>query len=375
MFDVLVDELRCRPTEWLAERRACLVREQRRLHVEELAVTRVLDERGAIDDSWAQTDGVMVRDVRETVETARALEALPAIAAVAAEGRLSDGQLAAVVKVAEPGSDREWARRAPRASPADLRQAARLRAKPTAADSQARRAARELGFWWEREAGMLAGRFRLADVDGALFEGVVNHLVDRMTPPKGQPWETRARRGADALVALARNYADVEAVSGPAIGFSVQVPLEGPATIVGIPLPDAMVERLRAEAKIEPVLVDTDATPLATGRSEAVCSPKTLRAVRARDGKCRWPGCDRRAGLQVHHLWPRSWDGPDEKSNLACVCTGGGSDHHTQLAPHGPYLLLGNPNNPDGLHLVRVEDLPALAQLAATRARAQPDAA
>ena len=254
------------------------MREQRRWRLRELGSPRVLDERGAIDDSWAQRDGVMVRDVRETVETARALAVLPAIAAVAAEGRLSDGQLVAVVKVANVESDREWAHRASQASPGDLRQAARLNAKPTAADGQARRAARELGFWWERDAGMLAGRFRLADVDGALFEGVINHLVDRMTPAKGQPWETRARRAADALVELAPNYADVEAVSGPAIGFSVQVPLEGPATIVGIPLPDAMVERLRAEAKIEPVLVDTDATPIATGRAPR----PTRRRVRGR---------------------------------------------------------------------------------------------
>ena len=41
----------------------------------------------------------------------------------------------------------------------------------------------------------------------------------------------------------------------------------------------------------------------------------------------------------------------------------------------GPYLLLGNPNQPDGLHLMRVEDLPALAQLAAAQARAGPAAA
>jgi hypothetical protein len=38
-----------------------LIREQRRLDVEELAVTAVLDERGAIDDSLAAVDGVSVR--------------------------------------------------------------------------------------------------------------------------------------------------------------------------------------------------------------------------------------------------------------------------------------------------------------------------
>src|SRR5215211_2419943 len=75
-FSVLVDELRCRPTEWLAERRAWLAREQRRLHVEELAVTRVLDERGAINDALAARDGVSVRTARETLATARALEDL-----------------------------------------------------------------------------------------------------------------------------------------------------------------------------------------------------------------------------------------------------------------------------------------------------------
>ena len=80
-------------------------------------------------------------------------------------------------------------------------------------------------------------------------------------------------------------------------------------------------------------------------------STKVTRAVLLRDGHCRWPGCTRRTGLQVNHLWPRSWGGSDEIANLAAACVGGGTDHHPQLAPHGPYLLVGNPNQPDGLHL------------------------
>ena len=53
VFDVNdhLDELRCRPTSWLQARRDALVREQRRLRVEELAVIRVLDERGGIDET------------------------------------------------------------------------------------------------------------------------------------------------------------------------------------------------------------------------------------------------------------------------------------------------------------------------------------
>ena len=70
-------------------------------------------------------------------------------------------------------------------------------------------------------------------------------------------------------------------------------------------------------------------------------------------GHCRWPGCERRTGLQIHHLVPRSWGGGDDIANLAAVCTGGGTDHHTKLVPHGDWLLEGNPNQPDGLRLTR----------------------
>ena len=92
--------------------------------------------------------------------------------------------------------------------------------------------------------------------------------------------------------------------------------------------------------------------------------------MRLRDGHCRWPGCDRLTGLQVHHLWPRSWGGDNEKTNLGTVCAGGATDHHGQLAPQGPYLLLGNPNQVDGLRLIHHDDLPALAALAAAEASA-----
>ena len=43
--------------------------------------------------------------------------------------------------------------------------------------------------------------------------------------------------------------------------------------------------------------------------------------------------------------------GTDDIANLAAVCTGGSTDHHQMLIPHGPWHLTGNPNLPDGLHL------------------------
>ena len=66
MFDYseLLDELRCHTTEWLHDARDEAVREQRRWHVRELAITRVLDERGQVDDSLAAKDGKILLNRR-----------------------------------------------------------------------------------------------------------------------------------------------------------------------------------------------------------------------------------------------------------------------------------------------------------------------
>ena len=163
---------------------------------------------------------------------------------------------------------------------------------------------------------------------------------------------------------LARNYADVQAVEHPAPMFVVQVPLEGPAEICGIPLPAGIVEKLRASAKVTPVLVDEHDGEIARGRAASSLPPRVREAVLRRDGHCRFGDCDRRHGLQVHHLWPKSWGGSDDQANLASVCVGGGTDHHGDLVPHGPWLLLGNPNRVDGLRLVHRDELVGIARLA-----------
>ena len=135
----------------------------------------------------------------------------------------------------------------------------------------------------------------------------------------------------------------------------VQVPEEGSAEVAGIPLADAVVEQLRANASMEPVLVDDDGLAVAVGTRTSGLSPKVVRAVLLRDGHCRCGNCEVRYGLHVHHLRPRSWGGSDDPSNLAAVCVPGG--HHPMLVPHGPWALVGNPNQPDGLRLVHVDAL------------------
>src|SRR5205823_7685241 len=179
-----------------------------------------------------------------------------------------------------------------------------------------------------------------ADVEGAKFEATILKLAEAMKPPKGQPWDGFEHRAADALAALCErdeSNDDTPTMAAKPL-LQIPVPLTGPAEIAGIPLPDAMVEKLRANAVIEPVLVDDDGTVLAVGKRFSVLSPKVARAVLLRDGHCRCGNCETRHGLQIHHLRPRSWGGSDDPSNLAAVCVPAG--HHQMLVPTGPWALV-----------------------------------
>jgi Domain of unknown function (DUF222)/HNH endonuclease len=358
VFDVTdrLDSLRSHSTEWLETRRRDVVAEVRRLQAEEFAIVRVLDERGRIDVSVG-FDGESARAVREKVETARALESLPSIAAAAHAGVLSAEQLGAVVRLADEESDAEWALRAPNVTPGDLARLAREKSKPTVEEGRARHAARNLRMWWEKDRGMLQIRGELPDVMGAKFEATIKKLTERMKPAKGQAWERRDRRAADALGLMCDAVDAVERIETPMAAarplFAVEVGKDGPATVAGIPLPDAMVEQLRALASVEPLLVDDSGFPVAVGKRGSSLSAKITRAVLLRDGHCRCGNCDLNYGLHAHHIRPKSRGGTDEISNLAAVA----GVHHPMLIPNGPYALVGNPNLPDGLRMVHIDDL------------------
>src|SRR5829696_3625195 len=216
MFDVgtHLDELRSWPTERLHAQHQELVREVRRLQLEDLDVLRVLDERGQIDVSVGR-DGESARTVREKVETARALESLPAVAAAAHDGRLSDEQLTEVARLAEPGTDSEWAARAPNMTPADLARTARQKSKPTAAESLACHDTREGWKQWNRERTRLRVHAELPGVLGVKFEATIDKLIEAMKPAKGEPWERRERRFADALIQMCDAVDVAEKVETP----------------------------------------------------------------------------------------------------------------------------------------------------------------
>ena len=192
---------------------------------------------------------------------------------------------------------------------------------------------------------------QLPDVMGAQFEATITALTERMKPAKGVPWVAFEQRAADALLQLCDPPVPADEhepswAPQPILQFAL--PVHGPAEIAGIPISDTLLEQMRANVSIEPVIGDDDGTVLGIGRRTSALSPKLRRAVLLRDTRCRVPGCGRRRGLQVHHLLPSTWGGNDDIANLAAVCP---ADHRLPI-PHGLLALVGNPNQPDGLELV-----------------------
>jgi hypothetical protein len=211
---------------------------------------------------------------------------------------------------------------------------------------------------WNADRTVLRINGELPDLLGAKVEATIYDLVDRTRPAKGEEWEPRDRRAADALGALCDGARDHAEDPTPTLAAKpvlvVEVPQDGPAMVGGVPLPDAVVEQLRAIATIEPTLVDELGVPTVIGRRYSGLSAKKARAVILRDGSCVC-GCGIRHGLEIHHLVPRSWGGTDDMSNLGAVFP----PHHRSLVPHGPWAIVGNPNHPGGLRRVLYADLSA----------------
>jgi hypothetical protein len=349
-FAARVDELRCYPDEVLRAKLAEVRREQQRWRVEELAVTRVLDDRGALETMPDRTE--CTRTQREKVEVARALESRPVLAAAAHEGALSWDQLQPLCELSTPESDAEWAQRGRSLAPVELHRKVRQGQVVTMVDAQRRHEAREVRKWRDRIDGMHCGRWRLPEVEGALVDKVFDLMAERRKPAKGEAWDSLAHRLADSLVDLVTNYADVERSSRPVIEVvEIVDPRRAPgAEIDGSPIAPETLSALKLDATVRRCVVDD------TGCARTITKPRKAlpkdveRHVRRRDHTCRVPGCEATKNLQIHHTDPICDFGDTHLVHkLAAVCPA----HHRLLIPHGRWRLVGDAEQPEVLQLER----------------------
>jgi hypothetical protein len=359
-FAARVDAMRCHSTASLRTMVADARREQQRWYLEELAATRVLDERQALE--VRPDTSVSARTAKTNRELARTLESLPEVAAAAWSGDLSKDQLIPVVEIATPATDAEWAERGSRTAPVDLQREARAGRVVTAADAAARREARYVRSWRDADQGMVFGRWALPDVDGVLVEKVLDEMAERMRPAKGMSWDSLAHRKADAFVELCTTYAGVTATkrAKPLVVVHTNSDHAG-AEVDGIPIAPETVREVLIDAR---VVGQDDSGPVIDYGDGRIAMPVALeRALARRDHHCRYPGCERTRGLQHHHLEPVAWGGRTSQKLVVRLCP----QHHHRMEPHGTERLVGDPDLPDGLRIIEGRRQPATS-----RARAGP---
>ena len=80
------------------------------------------------------------------------------------------------------------------------------------------------------------------------------------------------------------------------------------------------VRRLGCDCTVVGIVEGRDGEPLNIGRKSRSIPPAIKRALRARDGGCRFPGCDRTRFCDGHHV--KHWaDGGETKlGNLVTLC-------------------------------------------------------
>ena len=155
---------------------------------------------------------------------------------------------------------------------------------------------------------------------------------------------------ADALVMACEQYLargpDREGRAGPPVTVVVHVDeevledpsAEGCARAEGVgAITSHTAQRLACSSAMERIVFRANGSVEPAGRTGPV--PERLRrAVAARDGGCRYPGCTQRSYVDVHHVVFRSQGGPTVASNLCCLCR-----FHHRLVHEGGYRLEMSP--------------------------------
>jgi hypothetical protein len=93
-------------------------------------------------------------------------------------------------------------------------------------------------------------------------------------------------------------------------------------------------KRLSCDCSLVGIVDDEHGEPLDVGRKTRGLSPALDRALRSRDGGCRFPGCDRTRFTQGHHIHHWANGGETKLSNLITLCT-----FHHRLVHEGGFGL------------------------------------
>jgi hypothetical protein len=135
---------------------------------------------------------------------------------------------------------------------------------------------------------------------------------------------SREKRFGDALVELASgggSQAQIQVTSSLETLLGLAGAPAADMELSSVPISAKTVERLACDSSIARILLNSESTVIDVGRSKRVVSEPARRALTARDGYCRWPGCERPASwTAAHHVVHWIHGGTTDLDNLILLC-------------------------------------------------------
>lgn len=245
--------------------------------------------------------GIALSTAREQVRVAHALRTLPETRTAFAEGRLSYSQIRAITSMATPETDSDLVMLARHATGAQLERMARAHRRATTADESSRHERRSVRWLWDDD-GMLVLHGRFAPEEGALVVAAVE-AVDCASADA-----SATQRRADAFIEVVRTAVGGDDDAAIPCEISVIVEPGAKAHIDGGPAldPETLL-RLACDAAVVRLVEGHDGELLELGRRSRHPNRAQRRAMRRRDGGCRFPGCQARRFVDAHHVdwWTR----------------------------------------------------------------------
>ena len=299
--------------------------------------------------------GIGLQAAREKLRVGRRLEELPLIRAAFGAGELSYSKVRALCRVARPETEPTLLDMARYATTTQLEEIVRtFRAVTGREETRNADDRHDLRFarWHWDDDGSFVISARLSPEDGAVVLaalGAGQEAVTLAEPANSPAGNDSAEsllaeaRSADALVAMAHLALAAPAGAGPAPAEIVVVDravltgarddgrcyLDG-----GVAITPETARRLACDASVVALLEAADGTPLDVGRKRRTPPAALRRALRRRDGSCRFPGCGRRRFLHAHHIVHWAHGGHTNFVNLILLC----SRHH-RLVHEGGYRI------------------------------------
>jgi len=193
----------------------------------------------------------------------------------------------------------------------------------------------------------------LDPVGGAAVRSALEPLAQ---PSGAYDDRNREQRYADALVervsggrtANIQVTATIETLKGLAGAAAGEMEFS-------LPISSTSIQRMACDCSVTRVLLNQESVTIDVGRSRRVISGALTRALKARDGHCRWPGCERSASMcDGHHLVHWIHGGPTDLDNLVLLCR-----RHDRMVHEGGWQLIKNRTSEDRHH--RADDYLRLA--------------